>query len=147
MQDRCRKVLGGGVALRSYEPCWPSCRPACRADGTRLAGLISIYHACHVYDALCLSAARGFCHASSMHIPGRGHGIPLQDTHATRWSSLTSRGRTRAFSPNISSRQGSLIWYTFFPLPEGRAFSRTLPSPAKEEGPSYLLPSKGKGLV
>jgi hypothetical protein len=147
MQDRCRKVLGSGVALRSYEPCCPSCRPACRADGTRPAGLISIYCACHVYDALCLSAATGFLHASSMHIPGRGHGIPSHDTHAMRWSSLTSRGRTRAFSPNISSHQGSLIWYAFFPPPEGRAFYRTLPSRAKEEGPSYLLPSKWKGLV
>jgi hypothetical protein len=147
MQDRCRKVLGGGIALRSYEPCCPSCRPACRADGTRPVGLISIYRACHVYDALYLSAAMGFRHASSMYIPGRGHGIPSQDTHAMRLSSLTSRGRTQAFSPNISSRQESLIWYAFFPPPEERAFSHTLPSLAKEEGPSYLLPSKGKGLV
>jgi hypothetical protein len=100
-----------------------------------VSSIFTAHVACN--DALCLPAAAGFCRASSMRVPERGHEIPPQDTHATHWLSLTFRGKPEPSHPILPPGKGrSLLLYASFHPPGGRAFFCPLP-----------FPTRGMGLV
>jgi hypothetical protein len=76
-------ALGGGYARWCHEPRCPPSRLARRADGTRPAGLISLYLPGTRNDVFCLPTVVGFLRMPSMHVPGAGHESFVTGAHAT----------------------------------------------------------------